>query len=87
VYPGARRFLRPRGDPGAIDVARLRTVLRATKDLSAGVAPSYRNKGYPCFKVSTVAPGPTAGEGASLQVGPKSVSCVSPAWLVTGASP
>jgi hypothetical protein len=33
-------------------------------------------RGYPCLKVPTVAPGPTSGEGASLQVGPKSVSCV-----------
>jgi hypothetical protein len=45
----------PRGDPGAVDVARLRTGLRATRDLSAGVVPSYCGKGYPCFRVPTAA--------------------------------
>jgi hypothetical protein len=67
-------------------VARRRTVLRATRDFSAGAAPSPCNKGYPCFKLPTVAPGPTSGEGASLQVGPKPVSCVSTTWSVIEAS-
>jgi hypothetical protein len=34
-------------------------------------APSYCSKGYPYFRVPTVAPGPTLGEDTSLQVGPK----------------
>jgi hypothetical protein len=34
-------------------------------------APSHYSKGYPCFKVPTVAPGPASGEDTSLQVGPK----------------
>jgi hypothetical protein len=48
----------------------------ATGGCRTGAASSYRRRGYPCLKVPTVAPGPTSGEGASLQVGPKSVSCV-----------
>jgi hypothetical protein len=54
------RVLLPVRPGGVVRVRRLHTVER----------------GYPCFKVLTVAPGPTSGEGASLQVGPKSVSCV-----------
>jgi hypothetical protein len=42
----------------------------ATKDSRVGTASSYGSKGYPCFRVLTVAPGPTSGEDASLQVGP-----------------
>jgi hypothetical protein len=42
----------------------------ATKDSRVGNASSYDSKGYPCFRVLTVAPGPTSGEDASLQVGP-----------------
>jgi hypothetical protein len=41
-----------------------------------GTAPSYCSKGYPCLWVLTVAPEPTSGEGASVQVGPKLVLCV-----------
>jgi hypothetical protein len=33
--------------------------------------PSYCSKGYPCFRVPTVAPRPASGEDTSLQVGPK----------------
>jgi hypothetical protein len=66
---------------------RLRIGLRAARDLSTGVVPSYCGKGYPYFRVPTVVPGPTSGELASLQVGPKLVSCVSTAWPVTEASP
>jgi hypothetical protein len=42
----------------------------ATKDSRVGTASSYGSKGYPYFRVLTVAPGPTSGEDASLQVGP-----------------
>jgi hypothetical protein len=34
-------------------VARRRTILRATRDFSAGAVPSSCNKGYPSFKVPT----------------------------------
>jgi hypothetical protein len=43
----------------------------ATKDSHVGTASSYISKGYPSFRVPTVAPGPTLEEDASLQVGPK----------------
>jgi hypothetical protein len=46
-------------------------VHHATRDSHAGTASSYCSKGYPCFRVPTVAPGPTSGEDTSLQVGPK----------------
>jgi hypothetical protein len=46
-------------------------VYHATRDSRAGTASSYCSKGYPCFRVPTVAPGPTSGEDTSLQVGPK----------------
>jgi hypothetical protein len=36
----------------------------------------YSSKGYPSFRVPTVALGPTSGEDASLQVGPKLVLCL-----------
>jgi len=38
----------------------------ATKDSRVGNASSYGSKGYPCFRVLTVAPRPTSGEDASL---------------------
>jgi hypothetical protein len=47
----------------------------ATKDSRVGTASLYSSKGYPSFRVPTVAPGPTLGEDASLQVGPKLVLC------------
>jgi hypothetical protein len=43
----------------------------ATKDSRVGTVSSCCSKGYPCFRVVTVAPGPTSGEDTSLQVGPK----------------
>ena len=46
-------------------------VYHATRDSRMGTVPSYCSKGYPCFRVPTVAPGPTSGEDTSLQVGPK----------------
>jgi hypothetical protein len=45
----------------------------ATKYGRVGTASSYSSKGYPSFRVPTVAYGPTSGEDASLQVGPKLV--------------
>jgi hypothetical protein len=46
------------------------TRLRASR---VGTASLYSSKGYPSFRVPTVAPGPASGEDASLQVGPKLV--------------
>jgi hypothetical protein len=40
-------------------------------DSRVGTVSLYSSKGYPSFRVPTVAPGPTLGEDASLQVGPK----------------
>jgi hypothetical protein len=47
-------------------------VLRAARERRTGTASSYCSKGYPWCRVPIVAPGPASGEGASLQVGPKS---------------
>jgi hypothetical protein len=41
----------------------------ATKDRRVCAVSSYGSKGYPYFRLLTVAPGPTSGEDASLQVG------------------
>jgi hypothetical protein len=49
----------------------IQLLYHATKESRVGTASSYSIKGYPSFKVLTVAPGPTLGEDASLQVGPK----------------
>ena len=46
-------------------------VHHATRDSRAGTVSSHCSKGYPCFRVLTVAPGPASGEETSLQVGPK----------------
>jgi hypothetical protein len=51
-----------------------------------GTASSYSSRGYPCFRVLTVAPRPTSGEDESLQVGPKLVLCFNMARLVIDAS-
>jgi hypothetical protein len=48
----------------------------ATKNNRVGTASLYSSKGYPSFRVPTVALGPTSGENASLQVGPKLVLCL-----------
>jgi hypothetical protein len=45
------------------------------RDSRVGTASLYSSKGYPTFRVPTVAPRPTSGEDASLQVGPKLVLC------------
>jgi hypothetical protein len=47
-----------------------------TKDSRVGIVSLYSSKGYPTFRVLTVALGPTSGEDASLQVGPKLVLCL-----------
>jgi hypothetical protein len=75
----------PRGDPRVVHVVGSGTAYRATRDSRAGTVPSYCSKGYPYFRVPTVALGPTSGEDTSLQVGPKLVSCVDVARLVTYA--
>jgi hypothetical protein len=46
-------------------------VCHATRNSCVDTAPSYCSKGYPCFGVPTVTPGPASGEDTSLQVGPK----------------
>jgi hypothetical protein len=46
-------------------------VCLATRDSHVGIVSSYCSKGYPYFRVPTVAPRPTLGEDTSLQVGPK----------------
>jgi hypothetical protein len=56
-----------------------------TKDSRVGTASSYCSKGYPSFRVPTVAPRPTSGEDASLRVGPKLVLRLNMALLVIGA--
>jgi hypothetical protein len=45
------------------------------RDSRMGTASLYSSNRYPSFRVPTVAPGPTLGEDASLQVGPKLVLC------------
>jgi hypothetical protein len=46
-------------------------VYRAARDRRTGTMSSYCSKGYPWFRVPTVAPGPASGEDTSLQVGSK----------------
>jgi hypothetical protein len=48
------------------------TVLRVARRRRMGAVSSCCRRGYPCFRVPTVAPGPASGEDASLQVGPES---------------
>jgi hypothetical protein len=52
-------------------VVGLGAVLHTARDSRAGTVSLYCSKGYPCFRVLTVAPGPTSREDTSLQVGPK----------------
>jgi hypothetical protein len=47
-----------------------------TKDIRVGTASSYSSKGYPSFRVPTVAPGPASGEDVSLHVGPNLAPCL-----------
>jgi hypothetical protein len=49
----------------------IQLLYHATKDSHVGTASSHSSKGYPSFRVPTVAPGLTSGEDVSLQVGPK----------------
>jgi hypothetical protein len=69
----------PRGALMPAHVVGSGAALRVTWRCRTGVASSYCRSGYPCFKVPTVAPGPTSREGASLQVGPKPVPRISTA--------
>jgi hypothetical protein len=46
-----------------------------TTDSRVGTVLLYSSRGYPCFRVLSVVLGPTSGEDASLQVGPKLVLC------------
>jgi hypothetical protein len=48
----------------------------ATKNSCVGNVSLYSSKGYPSFRVPKVAPGPTSGEDASLQVRPKLILCL-----------
>jgi hypothetical protein len=51
----------------------IQLLYHVTKDSHVGTSSSYSSKGYPSFRVPTLAPEPTSGEDASLQVGPKLV--------------
>jgi hypothetical protein len=53
--------------------SRVQLLYHMTEDSHVGTGSSYSSKEYPSFKVPTVAPEPTSGEDASLQVGPKLV--------------
>jgi hypothetical protein len=54
----------------------IQLLYHATKDSHVGTASLYSSKGYPSFRVPIVAPEPTLGKDASLQVGPKLVLCL-----------
>jgi hypothetical protein len=73
----------PEQTRASLDTCQL--LYHATKDIRVGTASSYSSKGYPSFKVPTVAPGPTSMEDASLQVGPKLVLRLNMARLVIDA--
>jgi hypothetical protein len=47
--------------PRPVHVVGSGAVCHATRDSRAGTVPSYCSKGYPCFRVLTVAPGPPEG--------------------------
>jgi hypothetical protein len=59
-----------------MDWSHIQLFYHATKYSHVGIAPLYSSKGYPSFWVPTVAPKPTSGEDASLQVGPKLALCL-----------
>jgi hypothetical protein len=79
MLPGMYYLSSPRGALRPAHVVGSGAALYVTWRCRMGATSSYCRRGYPYFKVPTVAPGPTSGEGASLQVGPKPVSCVSTA--------
>jgi hypothetical protein len=54
----------------------IQLLYHATKDSRVRTVSLYSSKGYPGFRVPIVAPGPTSGEDASLQVGPNLVLCL-----------
>jgi hypothetical protein len=80
TLPGLYYLSSPRGALRPAHVVGSGAALRVTWRCRTGAVSSYCRRGYPCFKAPIVAPEPTSGEGASLQVGPKPVSCVSTAW-------
>jgi hypothetical protein len=49
----------------------IQLLYHVTRDIHVGTVSSYCSRGYPSFRVPTVAPGPTSREDMSLQVGPK----------------
>jgi hypothetical protein len=58
---GVYLLLWPHGDPGAIHVVESGDVHHVTRDSRVGTTSSCCRKGYPCFRVPTVALGPTSG--------------------------
>jgi hypothetical protein len=77
VPPGMYYPPSPRGPLRPAHVVGSGAVPCVTWRCRTGVASSYCRRGYPCFKVPTVPPEPTSGEGASLQVGPKPIPRIS----------
>jgi hypothetical protein len=73
---GVYRFLWSHGDPGAIHVVESGAIHHVTRDSRVGTMSLCCSKGYPSFRVPTLAPGLASGEDTSLQVGPKLVPCV-----------
>jgi hypothetical protein len=78
IHPGMYYLSLPRGALRPTHVVRSGAILRVDQKCCAGAASSYCRRGYPRFRVPTVAPGPTSGEDASLQVG-QSLICGWPA--------
>jgi hypothetical protein len=62
----------PRGALRPAHVAGPGATLRVTWRYRMGTVSSYCRRGYPLFRVPTVAPRPASGEDTSLQVGPES---------------
>jgi hypothetical protein len=62
----------PRGALRPAHVVGSGAALRVTRRCRTGAAPSYCRRGYPLFRVPTVAPEPASEEDVSLQVGPES---------------
>jgi hypothetical protein len=92
MHPGMYYLSAPRGALRPTHVVGSGAALRATWRCRTGAASSYCRRGYPCFKVPTVALGPASGEDVSLQVGPKldlrlvRCSCV-PTGVITAGPP
>jgi hypothetical protein len=71
IHSGMYHLSSPRGAPWAVHVAGSGVVLHAARYRRTGTVSSYCSKGYPWFRVPTVAPGPASGEDTSLHVEPK----------------